>query len=217
MLTEGEPTIETLRPCAAEHLAAYTDSAGPFAFATYDRWYASPDRLTPLDCLAANLLSLRLGQADVIPLFQPGFSPATVLREAMQRLLDRTAADHTPRFLRLDSIDDGVFQLLREANTRAEQVPQWTAVTVCKVLHRLRPHLVPLYDSVVQAFYGTRNRPARFFAALHKDLRRNETWLAELGSGFRTSDGRELSVLRSADIVIWHHHRIGCWNQAIAG
>ncbi|RLP88629.1 hypothetical protein EAD89_16455 [Micromonospora sp. BL4] len=207
-------TIGLLRGCADQHLSAYIDPSAGFAFGSYDRWYTTPDRLTPLDCLAGNLLSLRLGHAEVIPLFQPGPSAATRLREAMQQVLDQTSPEPTPsdpQFLTLRSIEDDAFRLLRDANTLTSEVPEWTAVAVCKVLHRLRPHFVPLYDSVLRNFYGTsRERPADFFAALLEDLKANHEWLSEFSEGVRTPDGRQLSVLRLADIVIWHHSRFGC-------
>ncbi|WP_329108585.1 DUF6308 family protein [Micromonospora sp. NBC_01699] len=209
-MTDGAtPTIASLRPCAERHLAAYTDPAAGFAFGSYDRWYSTPDRLTPLDCLAANLLSLRLGHPQVLPLFHPGPSPATSLRDAMQLVLDRTVDGTGPRFLDLDSIDDEPFRMLRQANTLTKDVRGWTAVTVCKILHRLRPDFVPLYDSVLRGFYRTRG-PAAFFTALLVDLSASQQWLTAISDGVRTLDDRPLSVLRAADIVIWHHCHVGC-------
>ncbi len=202
-------SVAHLKSCAEYHLDAYTRPDSPYAFATYDRWYRSPDTLTPLDCLAANLLSLWLGQQQVIPLFRSGETPATALRRAMQLVLDRTSADE-PRFIDLASIDEEPFGLVRAANRSAEGVDDWTAVTVCKVLHRLRPNLVPVYDSVVRKFYGGRERaPSEFFAALLADLKANGSWLAPLAASRRTPDGRPLSVLRAADIIVWHHVRGG--------
>jgi hypothetical protein len=201
-----------LRACAEYHLDVYTDSRSPYAFTTYDRWYSGPDVLTPLDCLAANLLNLHLGQEHVIPLFRVGQTPETTLRNAMQRVLDSTGREE-PRFIDLGSIDDAPFNLVRAANTRTEDVSGWTAVTVCKILHRLRPNLVPVYDSMVRKFYGTsERRPAEFFRALLADLKANMSWLDALAASRVTPDGRTLSLLRAADIVIWHHeHEGGCW------
>src|SRR5207244_4158372 len=160
--------------------------------------YSSPDVLTPLDCLAANLLSLRLSQEHVIPLFQAADTPAATLRAAMQLVLDSTTPEE-PHFIKLASIDDEPFSLVRAANRLTKGIDGWTAVTVCKILHRLRPNLVPLYDSVVRKFYGTsEQRPAEFFTALLTDLKANASWLEPLAAGRQTPDGRTLSVLRAA-------------------
>jgi hypothetical protein len=203
------PTIASLRPCAVYHLDAYTDLNSNFAFKTYDCQYGDTDVLTPLDCLAANLLDLRLRQQDVIPLFQP-VGPAAELRRAMQDVLDATTAD-TPNFADLASIDETPFDLVRIANKASEVVLEWTAVTVCKVLHRLRPRLVRVYDSVVRRFYVAQSSPGIFFERFHHDLRSNREWLTELARARHTPDDRELSILRAADIIIWHHqHEGGC-------
>ncbi len=203
-------SIIELKDCAADHLRVYTDPAGDFAFATYDRWYSDPNILTALDCLAANLLALRLNHRRVIPLFQQGDSAAARLRLAMQNVLDATPSNGQG-FVDLDSIDDSLFRLVRTANMATGPIKGWTAVTVCKVLHRLRPELVPVYDSVVRKFYGTPAKaPSAFFEALHVDLRANRAWLAGIAAAQRTPDNRPLSLLRAADIMIWHHEKHGC-------
>jgi hypothetical protein len=91
---------------------------------------------------------------------------------------------------------------LAAANTAAMPVQWWTAVTVSKVLHRRRPHIVPLLDSLVYEFYGTKHpRPVR--KALWEDIRENAGWLADLAATRTTPDGRPPSILRLADILIW--------------
>lgn len=204
-------TLAELSACAHQHLDAYTDPAGHFAFHTYDRLYGFSGRLTALDCFAAKLLSLRLGQEHVIPLFQQGSSHHTALLDSMQRLLDRT--DAAASFRNSESIDDEPFRL-RDANRCTETVRGWTAVTVSKVLHRLRPNLVPVYDSFLRAFYGTGNTPVRFYTALHADMKANAPLIDKWTKGRYTPDGRPLSDLRAADIVIWHHARSGCTGGA---
>jgi hypothetical protein len=209
-------SIAELEGCATLHLDAYTNPHSGFAFNTYDRFYGSPDHLTPLDCFAANLLSLNLRHRNVIPLFQSGEGPAQALRTAMQRVLDETKPDG-PALSDLHSTDAQPFRLVRDANAATDVARQlglslgWTAVTVSKVLHRLRPQLVPICDSVVSAFYGTSTKnPSAFFTAVHQDLRTNTGLLSSLAAGRQTSDGRLLSALRALDIVIWHHERYGC-------
>ena len=91
---------------------------------------------------------------------------------------------------------------LAAANTAAIPVKWWTAVTVSKVLHRRRPHIVPLIDSRIKEFYGAK-RPDSVRQALWEDIRENVDWLGELAATKRTPDGHRLSLLRLADILIW--------------
>jgi hypothetical protein len=202
-------SIADLGKCAETHLRTYMNPDGEFAFNTYDRLYDSPDVLTPLDCFAPNLLSLSLRHIHVIPLFQNGNSAPTALLAAMQRVLDETTAEE-PAFSGLRTIDEEPLHLIRDANLRTDSVQQWTAVTVSKVLHRLRPRLVPVYDSLVRGFYGVSNNPFSFYRTLHADMRANRDMLDELVSGKFTPDNRPLSDLRALDIVIWHHQKYPC-------
>ncbi|GAB3477597.1 DUF6308 family protein [Amycolatopsis cihanbeyliensis] len=201
-------SIADLRKCASAHLDTYVDPRAPFAFATYDQLYDFSGTLTAPDCLAANLLTLRLRHDHVIPLFQRDAGAGPRLLAAMQRVLDATTPDE-PAFAELDSIDEPPFRLVRNANLLTEEVPQWTAVTVSKVLHRLRPHLVPICDALVRRFYLA-DQTVTFYRALHDDVRANRDLLAAITRGRRTPDGRPLSELRALDIVIWHHERYGC-------
>jgi hypothetical protein len=187
------------------------DPGGTFAFNTYDRLYDSSGVLTPLDCFAPNLLSLSLRHIHVIPLFQDGNSAPTALLTAMQRVLDETTPEE-PNFSDLTTIDDEPLQLIRDANFRADSVRQWTAVTVSKVLHRLRPRLVPIYDSLARGFYGVSNNPFSYYRTLHADMVANRGMLNELIAGKFTPDNRPLSDLRALDIVIWHHQKYPCDN-----
>jgi hypothetical protein len=75
---------------------------------------------------------------------------------------------------------------------------------------RLRPWLVPVYDSLVRGFCGVSNKPFSFYRKLHADMRANRGMLTELVSGKFTPDNRPLSDLRALDIVIWHHHKYPC-------
>jgi hypothetical protein len=210
-------TIGSLRTCARYHLDTYTDPAQLYAFGTYDSWWQrSPDRITPADVFMANCLSLRLGAPEVAPLFGPSDTPATRLLRAMQTVLDAVPADGGVRFEDQTSIDDEPLRLFRsacaatDAREGAPKVAQWTAVTVSKVLHRLRPHLVPIVDSEVSAFYGAGSNRVALYRALHDDLTEHATWLRDLAAERLTPDGRELSLLRTADIIIWHHGARGC-------
>lgn len=182
-----------------QRIAAYTDPRSNYAFATYDCSNVQEGPLTPADVLMANLLSLRLGWRQVVPLFADREGPERDLRLALDTALD-ALRDARPyeSYERLDELEHAVSDL-RAANEATERVAGWTAVTVSKVLHRRRPHIVPIIDSRVREFYGTRKtRSVR--AALWHDIRENATKLEGLS---RRPDGTTLSLLRVADILIW--------------
>lgn len=197
--------LESLRKVAAARLTEYTDPWKAYAFATYDRRPLDlSSSLTAEDVLAANLLSLRLTAGDVTPLFAQGNGPAQQLLAAMNaaknQLTDVGAYETYETWAGLEE----VLRPLREANIATEKVKGWTAVTVSKVLHRHLPHIVPIVDSRVRTFYGLPKRDvAGLRARLHADLRANRGWLTDLAGRFPTPDGQPLSLLRTADIIIW--------------
>lgn len=99
---------------------------------------------------------------------------------------------------------DQALSALKRANKAAGRVAGWTSVTVSKVLHRHAPRVVPIIDSRVRSFYGVdKKHDGMLYHRIWDDVVKNKDWLAGLGQEYRTSDGRELSVLRVADILIW--------------
>ena len=194
--------LASRKPRGRSHLDRYTDAAGTYAFHTYDRLYGPDGPLTPADVLLANLMSLRLGWKDVIPLFADGDGDAQALRLALDQALEDLTG--VPSFENHDSpaaLEESMHSLAL-SNIAAQVVTGWTEVTVSKVLHRRRPHAVPIIDSRVRQFYGVR-KPARIRCLLWEDIRDNESWLSDLAAQYDTPDGRPLSLLRCADILIW--------------
>lgn len=150
----------------------------------------------------ANLLSLKLSARDVIPLFTEGDGPAQRLRKAIdQALVELRDVACLESYDDVSRLEEAV-ESLAVANRAALEVKGWTAVTVSKVLHRRRPHIVPLIDSRVYSFYGTKY-PSEVRACLWEDIRANTDWMAPLAKTTATPDGRPLSLLRLADILIW--------------
>lgn len=195
-------SLGSLKGVAQGKLDRYTSTALGYAFNTYDHQGDSDFHLTPADVLMANLLSLRLSARDVIPLFTDGDGPAQRLRTALDNALDDLRdADPFESYDELPMLEQAV-ESLAAANTAAIPVKWWTAVTVSKVLHRRRPHIVPLIDSRVHEFYGTK-RPQLVRQALWEDIRENSDWLGDLAATKMTPEGRPLSLLRLADILIW--------------
>lgn len=204
-----------MRDDAREYVKLYVDPAGPYAFRTYDRTSRPVgSELLPEDVLAANLLSLKLSQRDVIPLFaeprlvgegdaHEGRTVHQVLLERMNTALVDLRGAPAIEDVATESELIEVLAPLVAANEAALAVPNWTAVTVSKVLHRHLPQIVPIVDSRVRAFYGvTRNGP-KLRGLLWNDLRENLDWLRPLAGEFARPDGQPLSVLRLADNIIW--------------
>jgi hypothetical protein len=216
-------SIGSLRRCARRHLAEYTDPKGERAFATYDR-LGDPDRLSPLDCLGPVLLSVRLTNRQVIPLFQPTGQGADLLA-AMQAVLDHPNSGTTD-FLTVDRTLPGTaWAAVEEALTaaRAHARVKWVKeVAITKILHRKRPNLVPIFDGRVYSFYRghlPRQGPAaarELFDDLQPDLAANRGWLADLARSVRTPDDRPLSVLRAADIILWEHQTGAAYGRPCA-
>jgi hypothetical protein len=204
---EGMPrTIQEHQRDARKIIAAYCDPGSHYAYRTYDRVLGDA-ALTPEDVLMANLLSLRLTWQDVIPLFADGAGTSANLRRSLNRALQHLA--HVPAFEdheNLEALENSLVPLAN-ANLAATKVSGWTEVTVSKVLHRRRPHIVPIIDSRVRHFYGVR-KPAQLRAALWHDVRDNQEWLETVATEFPRPDGQEMSLLRAADILIWHAHSV---------
>lgn len=193
------------RQTATKALDDYTSGSGAYAFGTYDARPANDShQLLPEDILAANLLSLRLSASDVVPLFAEGDgAPQDLLAAMNSARVDLCEVKPFESYSDFGDLEQAIEPLV-EANTAARNVSFWTSVTVSKVLHRHVPHAVPIIDSRVRKFYGVRkNQDRELYRRLWADIRANQSWLTELGKKYLTPDGRALSVLRVADILIW--------------
>lgn len=198
-------TLADLEPTAAAKLGEYTDPTRHYAFRTYD---VVPENrsgsLLPEDILLANLLSLRLSWKEVIPLFATGDGPAQDLLAALNHAVGDLA--EAPPFESYSTVKamHAALEPVAAANRATKSVTGWTPVTVSKVLHRFAPHAVPLVDSRVRAFYGVRvGQEKDLRARLWADVRKNLAWLQPIARRCSTPDGRELTVLRLTDILIW--------------
>ncbi|MGJ6979001.1 DUF6308 family protein [Aestuariimicrobium soli] len=182
------------------------DPSRHFAFATYDVEPLPREGggLRPEDVLAANLLSLRLGWQEVIPLFAAGDGPAQRLRACLdEAVVAMRAAPNFEAHPDEASLAD-TYRALAAANEATRDVAGWTPVTVSKVLHRFAPHAVPIVDSRVLAFHDvSRGEGAKLRERMWRDVRANLDWLAPLAAANTTPDGRPLTVLRATDIIIW--------------
>lgn len=198
-------TLADLRARAEPTVRDYTDAAKHFAFRTYDVLPLNQgDSLRAEDVLAANLLSLRLSWPEVIPLFAVGDGPPQQLLEALNAALVQMRKASPYESYASEADLAAAMEPVAAANRATKTVRGWTPVTVSKVLHRHAPHAVPIVDSRVRAFYGVRaGQEAELRQRLWRDVRANVEWLAPLAEATSTPDGRTLSVLRLADILIW--------------
>lgn len=206
--------LRSLERCARDHLDAYMDPTSDYAFQTYDR-QGDPHTLTPVDFFAPELLSVDIWRTWVRDMFKPS-GPWSDLRAAMQAVLDDDAC-RTADFIDVD-LSGGAWKRVDAAVYAAGNVKRFRGVAVTKTLHRKRPNLVPILDSVVFKFFmGKKMRsgpfdetPRAFWPVLQSELRANRDWLAEVVADRKTPDNRPLSVLRAADIIVWTHATTGC-------
>jgi hypothetical protein len=203
-------SIAELSTCAEGHLAHYVDPSGPRGFWSYDR-QGDPARLEPIDAFASGLLDAPLRGSVVIELFAERDTAYSRLRRSMQELLDETL-DLEPAFEDIDLNDlSGPWGLVSSVLDHTDSTRWIKASIVTKILHRKRPRLVPIFDSKIASFYGATPRaPWQLWPRLQSDLRSAFGLLSELSDRTVTPDGRKVSPLRVADIVIWEHEVTGC-------
>jgi hypothetical protein len=200
-------SLSELRSRAADYLDEFTDPSEAYAFVTYDQAAVHDGPLTAADVLMANLLSLRLGWRDVIPLFAEADTPETALRRALDAALKE--ARSLPA---LEDCDDIQVKMpaLAAANDATElafkerKLKPWTPVTVSKVLHRLARN-VPLVDSKVRKFYRLR-WASDIRRELRDDIRQNRVWLETIAPRYPIH-GAPMPLTRAADILIWMDDR----------
>lgn len=207
------PSIKSLEDCAEGHLRHYLSPAGPRAFQTYDRC-SSPRSFDPVDAFAPGLLDATVKGRYVIEMFKEERTSDSEfnyseLRRCIQEVVESVVC-RDGRFLEAPPEKNEAWQLVRKAFIASDSTPGIKAGIVSKMLHRKLPDLVPIYDSKVHKFYGISNRtPARYWDALYDDWYTNARLLMRWAQGRQTPDGRPLSILRVADIVIWEHMN-GC-------
>jgi hypothetical protein len=203
-------TVSALKDCAAEHIRRYIDPNCRRAFGAYDR-IGDADTFEPTDTLAPALLDAPVSGVIVIQMFSEVESPFAQLRRAIQDLLHETQL-RCPSFADVDLEDSaGQWGLVRRVLILSDNTPGLKASKITKMLHRKRPELVPIFDSKVAAFYGeTARKPSLLWPKLQHDLRESHDLLAHLADGVMTPDGRQISLLRVLDIVVWEHVVTGC-------
>ena len=210
-------SIAHLENCALKHLRNFVDPSGPRSFATYDR-QGDSSVFSPLDALAPALLDAPLKSKEVNLMFS-GIeeNQYNTLRVAIEKCLQELASitnqsGEVSDFVNADlSGGGGSWAFVLACYIASDSTPGIKASKVSKMLHRKQPTFIPIIDSKLVSFYGlTMKVPRKYWTALQTDFRENREFLENLGRGITTSDGRQISSLRVADIVIWEHIVTGC-------
>ncbi|NVM96173.1 DUF6308 family protein [Arthrobacter wenxiniae] len=161
-----------------------------------------PNRITAADLIAVSTLSVHV----------PGQAALGIIEELdgeIERLLVQVPNDvrledlneeEFKKFLDDGSPTDCIWQLLRQRRDVWGIGP----TTTSKILARKRPHLVPIYDSVIANQVGMRDSGRqwrRWWHAFQGDEGRK---LSQRLDTIRTGSGQtHLSLLRVLDIVLW--------------
>ena len=210
-------SIVHLENCAAKHLHDFINPNGLRSFATYDR-QGDPAVFGPLDALAPALLDARLGSREVNQMFSGDeANPYSKLRAAIDNCLQELASITNPSGELLDFANadlsgaSGPWSLVNACYIASDSTPNVKATKVSKMLHRKQPTFIPIIDSRLASFYDlSKSQRSKYWSALQTDFRANRDLLDQLGKGVVTSEGKPISSLRVADIVIWEHVITGC-------
>lgn len=210
-------SIAHLENCAAKHLHNFVNPTGIRSFATYDR-QDNPSVFGPLDALAPALLDAPLKRVEVNQMFSGiDENPYNNLRITIQNCVKELARlfDENGGVLDFEDAElsksEGPWSMVRACYVASEKTHNIAASKVSKMLHRKQPTFVPIIDSKLVSFYGlTMKEPRKYWIELQTDYRANRDFLDALAKGVNTSEGRPISSLRVADIVIWEHIVTGC-------
>ena len=163
----------------------------------------------------------------------PGYdsldAAANVFDERDLRVANRggariSAAEQALILGRRDQIERALREIQRDASLTEASIP-WAALTrlfdgfgdirgvgfskMTKALHRKRPALIPILDSVVQAYLAIDDPPDSFsehglalVRRYKEDLDRNRSALRSIRRALATR-GHELTEVRILDVLIW--------------
>ena len=210
-------SIKHLENCAKDHLRYFVNPLGPRSFATYDR-QGDPSEFGPLDALAPALLDAPLRRAEVNQMFSDVLENSyNSLRVAIQKCL-KVLADYSAEvgqvldFADVDLLGtDSPWRFVNACYIASDVTKGIKASKVSKMLHRKQPTFIPIIDSKLVSFYGlTMKEPGKYWSTLQTDFRSNKSFLNELSESVITSEGKQISSLRVADIIIWEHVVTGC-------
>lgn len=171
-----------------------------------------------MDALAPALLDARLGSREVNQMFSSDEeNHYSKLRVAIERCLYELVyiTDSSGELLDFANADlsgaRGPWSFVNACYIASDSTPNVRVTKVSKILHRKQPTFIPIIDSRLASFYNlSKSQRSKYWSALQADYRANRDLLDQLGRGVLTSEGKPISSLRVADIVIWEHIVTGC-------
>lgn len=207
-------SVSELAPFAESWLVEYCSLGSRYAWPSYDL-DLHPRELLPTDLLSPGLLSYSIKgkylERMLVSREEPG--PYERLFRAMKLVVEqseygRDKFEDVPSDI-LWEVNDSTWGLVVAAAQAARfrdegRSSNLTIVAVSKILHRKRPHLIPLIDRRVRSFYGAmKSSDQQLLERMHSDYRTNLNDLKEWAQGKCLANGREMTPLRALDIVIW--------------
>lgn len=165
-----------------------------------------PSRITAADLIAVSMLSVHVpGQAALGIIEELGGEIERLLVQVPNDVrLEDLNEEGFKQFLDDGSPTDRIWQLLRQRKDVWGVGP----TTASKILARKRPHLVPIYDSVIAQqvdMHDSGGQWRRWWQAFQGEEGRK---LSQRLDAIRTPSGQaHLSLLRVLDIVLWMEGR----------
>jgi hypothetical protein len=161
-----------------------------------------PHRITPADLMAVSTLSVHVPAQAAIGIGEglAGEIQALLSQIPVDAKLETVTGTEFAALLGEDSPALQLWRLLRQTGNPWGVGP----TTTSKLLARKRPHLIPIYDSVVRKRTGMSNDGSqwtRWFDAFQND--EGHAFAARLRRIRDRAGTPHLSLLRVLDIVLW--------------
>lgn len=165
-----------------------------------------PNRITAADLIAVSMLSVHVPGQAALGIIEELDSRIEALLTplAVELRLENLTAEQFSGLLDYGSPADGIWELLRQ------KAALWGIgqTTASKILARKRPHLVPIYDSVVADQVGMSDSGGQWQSWWDAFQGEEGRRFAERLESIRADSGQlHLSLLRVIDIVLWMEGR----------
>lgn len=225
VLLEGDFDVQKGRLTCYYYGLTDPEKLGPFTGAHFDAFEPQTRELnefTAADLYAVSALSVNVPpRAGFSILAKDGAPPFNACLRAItpdQKIEDITTQEEFDYLLGPSSPAGKLWDLLRRNNPDHNRWDIGPTVA-SKMMHRKRPHLIPIYDSVTNNALGTgaKNHWQAWWEALAGD---DGADLREHANNLRKAiDKEELSLLRVLDVVVWmdpdFNTRAKPWDEAI--
>lgn len=165
---------------------------------------ATQDEITADDLVAVSMLSVEV----------PGWVALRIvdgsLGKAINDLLSQidtsvTLGEEEAReFIQPEGLAAEAWDILVDKGEGSRARPGIGWVTAGKLLARKRPHLIPVYDSVVKCAVGA---PKNYWTWLHDHLQASDQLSDSLAAHRRGVVPQVVSDIRILDVIVWMRHR----------